>query len=42
MGPDLAKEADEERRRALLCPRLTSLPLEQLLQAVLGKAWRPR
>ena len=37
-GPGPGKEAEEERRRVLLCPRLTALPLDQLLQAVLGKA----
>lgn len=37
VGPDLAKEADAQRRRAVLCPRLASLPLDQLLHAVLCK-----
>ncbi|CAK9054065.1 unnamed protein product [Durusdinium trenchii] len=37
VGPDLTKEADAQRRRAVLCPRLASLPLDQLLHAVLCK-----
>ena len=37
VGPDLAKEADAQRRRAVLCPRLASLPLDQLLHTVLCK-----